>query len=378
MRIAIVHETWESSGAARCARDLEKLLRQRHEVMFFPRMSGGIKETPASLFQGLANFSPDVVNCHSFYTDLPYSILAELSKRYPVCYTVHDPRPIGTFDTPCWDCTQNDWCMRCPMVSSRFPKPWNWFARRRIASRLCHWRCAPDLVMIAPSQWLADRLALQELRRFRIETIPNGVDLDRFSPAAPVRERFGLPSDGPVLLHLAVPDEPWTVNDRKGLPYLTEAFVEHVLPRIPSATLAVAGERVAPNHPSVRPLGRVRQENLPDLLRSVDVFVAATLADNLPYTVMEAMACGTPVVAFAVGGVPEQIVNGETGVLTPPRNARALGEAIATLLATPERMAEFGRNARRRAEQLYPMNAFVGRYEALFAQMACANKRLSQ
>jgi glycosyltransferase involved in cell wall biosynthesis len=370
MRIAIVHEAWQFSGAARCALDLDRELRARHDVEYFPRTPAGIAESPEAIFLGLAEFAPDVVNCHSFWGNLPYSSLARLSRLYPVCFTVHDPRPIGTFETPCWECSHNAWCVRCPMVGGRLPKPWNWFARERIVKRLCHARCAANLTIVAPSKWMADRLANQELRRFSIRTIPNGIDLEKFSPGPAVRERFGLPPDVPVLLHIAAGEKQWVVNDRKGLPYLAEAFIESVLPRFPSAVLAVAGERLVPNHPNVRPVGKVTQDDLPDLLRSSDVFVSATLADNLPYTVLEAMGCARPVVAFCVGGVPEQIVDGQTGLLTPPRDAGPLGAALVSLLSAPDRLAAMGRAGRQRAEQVYGMDTFVARYEGLYRELS--------
>src|SRR5262249_15436514 len=141
----------------------------------------------------------------------------------------------------------------------------------RIVKRIAHARCARDLTIVAPSKWMAHRLAEQELRRFSIRTIPNGIDLEKFSPGPASRERFGLPPDVPVILHIAAGEKHWIVNDRKGLPYLAEAFIETVVPRFPSAILAVAGERLVPNHPNVRPIGKVAQDDLPDLFRSSDI-----------------------------------------------------------------------------------------------------------
>src|SRR5262249_35857280 len=156
--------------------------------------------------------------------------------------------------------------------------------------------------------------------RFVSHHIPYGIDLDHFRPGTSNRAAFGLPEHDPIILHVAWPAGRDALNLRKGLPDLREAFIDHVLPLHPRARLAVAGDSFAPNLPNVLPLGMVGQDRLPELLRSVDVFVTATLADNLPYTVLEAMACGIPVVGTSVGGVPEQIVEGVTGHLAPPSN----------------------------------------------------------
>lgn len=372
MRIAIVHELW-GAGAGRCARDLQNQLGRSHEVEYFPQNA---HDTVHSVLHGLNEFKPAIVNCHSFYGGLPYSILAEISRRYPTCFTVHDPRPIGTMEVVCWTCDHNDWCIRCPMIRSRWRKLIrNTFFRQRIQKRLCHLRCAKDMAVVTPSEWMASRLKNQELKRFRFVTIPNGIDLERFRPLSSDRAKYNLPTDAIVLLHLAWHAGPWAINHRKGLQYLAEAFVKYVVPHFPSAVLAVAGESFAPNHPNVRPLGMIEQEELPSLLSSVDIFVLPTLADNFPYTILEAMACGKAVVASCVGGVPEQVVDGETGFLVPSRDSSKLGEALIRLLSDPKKIMEFGKAGRYRAERLFAMPKFIQTYEALFEKLAIPQHR---
>ncbi len=365
MKIAIINEHW-GAGAARTARDLERELGKRHDVLFFPRTKA--PETPDSVFEGLAHFQPDVVNIHSFYGGLPYEFLPELSRRYPVCWTVHDPRPIGTMETECWECNRNTTCLRCPLISSRFQKVFfNRYFRERMHKRRCHARCKGNISIVTPSQWLAERLRQQELKRFPVTCIPNGVDLARFTPGNGDRSRFGIPQNGVILLHLAW-HLGWKINERKGLRFLAEAFSEHVLPQVDNAYLAVAGERFMPNLPNVIPLGMVNHDDLPDLFSSVDLFVSPTLADNFPYTIIEAMACGKPVIASRVGGIPEQIADGRTGLLVAPGNSRELGEALVKFLSDGNR-ANYGIAARRMAEANLSMDAFVGAYESCLLKL---------
>jgi hypothetical protein len=138
MKIAIVHENWDA-GAARCARDLERGLAASHEVAYFPH--DGCSSADQSLRE-LDSFRPDVINCHSFYGHLPYSFLSRVSRRYPTCFTVHDPRPIGTIDITCWDCDRNTWCLRCPLVPGRWRKLLaNKYLRQRSWKRFQHLRC---------------------------------------------------------------------------------------------------------------------------------------------------------------------------------------------------------------------------------------------
>jgi glycosyltransferase involved in cell wall biosynthesis len=373
MKIAIVHENWDA-GAARCARDLERGLAASHVVAYFPR--DGCSSAQEILGE-LNSFCPDVINCHSFYSHLPYSFLATVSKRYPTCFTVHDPRPIGTIDITCWNCDRNTWCLRCPLVGGRFRKIFaNKYFRQRSWKRLQHLRCGRDLRIVSPSHWLRRRLEHQELRRFELKTIPYGIDLERFRPIPEAREKLGLSPDAPLVLHIAASERTGQYSERKGLKYVTAAFQSHVIPHVQCAVLAVAGEDSVPNHPWVRPLGKLAQDDLPAWLSAADIFVSATVADNLPYTILEAMGCGRPVIASAIGGVPEQVIDGESGLLFPSRDSDALGEAMTALLLDPARRHAYGAASRRRAEALFGMPRFIASYESLFDEMVATRQVL--
>lgn len=366
MRIAIVHENW-GAGAARCAQDLAKELRHRHDVLYFPRSSA---ETPASIAAELSRFKPDVVHCHSFYGNLPYGFLQQVSQRYSTCFTVHDPRPIGTIDLTCWDCEQNTTCRRCPLVGAT----WRQFLRnpyyiQRRLKREVHNGCSSSMQIVAPSRWMMRRLERQELNRFKLNHIPYGIDLGHFRPILDSRAEFDFPADRPIILFSAWYESKRSVGSRKGLPDLAVAFIEQILPQMPNAILAVAGESFVPNHPNVRPLGLVPLDRLPRLLSAADVYVLPTLADNLPYTILEAMGCGVPVVATNVGGIPEQIVHGETGLVVPPSDPHELAAAILRILSDSQTARSMGANGRKRALTLYSMAKFVAAHEVLFQEL---------
>ncbi len=217
---------------------------------------------------------------------------------------------------------------------------------------------------------MLERLNAQELARFHLRHIPYGIDLKRFDKTEPCRSEFGLPSDRPVILFSSWYETRRSIGHRKGLADLAEAFTERVAPKHPEAILAVAGESFVPNHPNVRPLGMVGLDRLPRLLSAVDLYVLPTLADNLPYTILEAMGCGLPVVATNVGGIPEQVVHGETGLLVSPGSPAELGDAIVTMLSDPEAARMMGRCGRVRAERLFSMDRFVAAYEVLLTDLA--------
>jgi glycosyltransferase involved in cell wall biosynthesis len=370
MRIAIIHELW-GAGAARCAQDLRRELGRVHDVLYFPRSKS--YEEVEGILDELARFRPEVVNCHSFYGNLPYEFLSVVSRLYATCFTVHDPRPIGTLQVECWSCNENATCRKCPLVAPA----WRQFLRNpyfklRKLKRHTHARCASNMRVVAPSQWMMDRLKAQELNRFDLQCIPYGIDLNHFKRLENSRAEFALPEDRPIILFSAWYETPRAVGIRKGLADLAVAFLEHILPVMPSAVLAVAGESFVPNHPNVRPLGMVSLERLPQLLSAADVYVLPTLADNLPYTVLEAMGCGVPVVATNVGGIPEQVAHGETGFLVPPAMPTELASSILSMLSSPAKARSMGTNGRRRAEALYSMGSFVSAYERLFQDLAGA------
>jgi glycosyltransferase involved in cell wall biosynthesis len=369
IKIAIINEIC-TAGAARCARDIEHHLSPDFSPRYYPRDTG---ETLMSLRQNLQSFGPDVVHCHSYYGDLPYSFLADISRQYPTCFTVHDPRPVGAIhpgSTVCWNCPRGNWCLRCALVSRPrklfLLNPYFW---KRLYKRSVHWRTSPGLHIIAPSRWMEQRLLASELRRFPITHIPYGVDLEFFHNIPDARQKLNLSLFTPYLLYVAHTGGGWTPNPRKGLNYLADAFLQVLLPAIPDVRLLVAGEGLIPNHPQIQGLGFVSQDILPLYYSAANVFVAPTLADNLPYTVLEAMSCGTPVVASDIGGVSEEVEQGVTGYLVPSAQAMKLGTTLLRLLEDQTAQKKMGRAARRRVEQHFGMGTFVRRHEELYRKM---------
>ncbi len=374
-KIAIINEKY-TAGATRCARDLEQQLSISHQVRYYPRHAG---ETTDSVLRDLTSFTPDIVHLHSYYGDFPYSFLAKISHRYPACFTPHDPRPIGTFHPSsfvCWDCPRSNWCFRCALVprwrKALLLNPFFWL---RLKKRYWNWRIAENLTIISPSKWLQQRLLQMEFRRFDIHHIPYGIDMKHFSLIPDARTRLGLPLHRKIILYVAYTGIEWVSNPRKGLYYLADAFVQTILPQHPEAILLVVGEGLVPNHPNVKPAGLVDQKMLPLYYSAADIFVIPTLADNLPYTVLEAMGCEAPVVASSVGGVPEEVHDGVTGKIVPPGNSHALGRALLSMLKDPDRAKELGRAGRRQIEQTFSMESFIQKYEELYANILTRSQR---
>lgn len=190
------------------------------------------------------------------------------------------------------------------------------------------------------------------LRRPRaVDVVPFGVDVEQFRPAvAPAKEpRIGTLRHlervyGIDILLAAVP------SVAAALPALE--VVVGGAGSCRQALLAQARRLDIARH--VRLLGSVRHEQAPELLRSLQVFAVPSRAESFGVAAIEAQACGVPVVASRVGGLPEVVVDNETGLLVPPGDPAALATALLSLLSDSERRAAYGAAARRWAVERFP------------------------
>ncbi len=186
------------------------------------------------------------------------------------------------------------------------------------------------------SQWLQKEARKSALFQSKeVFHLPMGVNTDRYLPgdSQGARHRLGLPADGLVFLFVAM-----NVNDkRKGFHLLSQALTR-LAEQLPSdvhqeITLAVLGKFDADQQAAlpfrVHPLGfRTDLRDILEAYQAANLFILPSLEDNLPNTVLEAMSCETPVVAFDSGGVPEMIDHGQNGLLAASGNADALCEAL--------------------------------------------------
>ena len=117
----------------------------------------------------------------------------------------------------------------------------------------------------------------------------------------------------------------------------------------------------------VRLLGERR--DIPALLSAADIHVSASWYESFPNNILEAMCAGLPTVATRVGGVPEQVVDGETGILVPAQNPRALSEALLALTLDRERREAMGRAGRARVQAEFPIERSVGALQQIYQRV---------
>ena len=312
----------------------------------------------------------DIVHLHnvhgSYFNPL---ILPMLSRRYCTIWTLHDIWALTGHCAHSFDCGRwQEGCGRCPSVKeypalSRDTSGFQWRVKRAIYRR-------SDLTVVAPSRWL-QRLAGQSiLSHCDIRYIPNGVDVAVFRPMGrrATRRALGLPEACTLVLCVAtgVATSPY-----KGFDYLVRAL--RSLER-PGVLLVIVGggspvSREAVDGHDVVNVGRVEDEQrMARYYACADVLAFASLAENCPLAVLEAMSCGTPVVAFEVGGIPDLVQHGVSGYLARARDVGDLASGIRLSLEQPDTLRAWGHAARERVLNNFTLDRQVQCYLDLYAE----------
>jgi glycosyltransferase involved in cell wall biosynthesis len=293
----------------------------------------------------LVPWTPDVVhvhNLHGGYFDL--RVLPELARRTRLVATLHDAWLLTghcahPFDSDGW----LRGCGNCPHLGT-YPRlfrdgtAFNLERKRSIYAGL-------ELTVVTPSQWLMEMVERSVLApaAVRRKVVPYGIDLDVFSPRP--RDR----SEPPQLVFAA---QGGRANEFKDYPTLEEAL--RLLDR--EVELVALGDPPVPT------------EEVARRLREADLYVHPARADTFPNAVLEALACGAPVVASRVGGIPEQVTD-ETGILVEPGDPGALAAAIEELLADPTRRERMGAAAAADARQRFSRDRQLDDYLELYAEL---------
>lgn len=237
--------------------------------------------------------------------------------------------------------------------------------------RLKHWAHAAMIDQyIAVSNSLKNELCRNlGVSEAKVSVVPNGIRLAPFrEPAdASLREQLTKGRDLPLVF------TPARLHAQKGHAFLLQAAA-----LVPDAIFLLAGD--GPERSALERLCRQigledrviflgQRDDVPRLLASCDLFVLPSLFEGMPLSVIEAMAAGKPVVATAVGGTNEIVVDGSTGVLTPPMDAPALASAIRAMLADRAMSARMGEAGRERAIEMFSAEAMVRRVAEVYDEV---------
>lgn len=313
--------------------------------------------------------SADIIqlyNTHGGY--FSQRILPQLARIAPIVWRLSDMWPMTGHCAYSGACEKwRDGCSPCPDLGSYPP------ISRDSAGFL--WKQKQSLyrqsnpTIVAPSSWI-ENLARQSplFAGFNVHRIPNGLDLSIFRPidrhsACAV---LGLDPSRPTLLFSAhVVDD----NPRKGSGLLMEALNRMTSIQNAQVILAgIGGEKwrgKIPHH--VVPLGFLADDRLIAAANAAaDAVVVPSTSENLANSIIEAMACGKPVVAFDAGGIRDAVVPEQTGLLVPVSDTEALAAALERVLIDPEVRGRLGRNALAFAQQEYDSKRQANRFETLY------------
>lgn len=248
-----------------------------------------------------------------------------------IVWTLHDMWPFTGICHHAGSCTHyNQACGMCPYLQKPSRKDLSntiFLEKQKIYSK-------GSITFVACSNWLR-QLANQSplTKNGKVVSIPNPIDTEIYFPQNKfaIRKKHNLPPDKKIILFAAAKAS----DKRKGIDYLAAASKllsdkkdDLLFLIVGSQGDEIASNLAVPSHVA----GYVSSENMPELYNAADLFVTPSLQENLPNTIMEAMACGTPCVGFEIGGIPEMIQHQETGYVAQYKNAEDFADGIRLLL----------------------------------------------
>ena len=339
---------------------------------------------------GLAPTPPDILHCHNLhggYFDL--RALSWLSRQVPTVVTLHDAWLLSGHCAHSLDCER--WrigCGQCPDLTL--------YPSVRHDATAYNWRRKLDiyrngrLYVATPSRWLMNKVegSMLALAIAEARVVPNGVDLDLFHPTTDrkeVRASLGLPHDAKIVLFAA---NGICANIWKDYRTLRAAISRVAAPADGQRLFFVAlgedgpSERVGQAEIHFVPY-QIVPEAVARYYQAADLYIHAARADTFPNTVLEALACGTPVIATAVGGIPEQVkglrtdggsLNSHrreeaTGLLTSPGDAEELKLRIEQVLGDEPLRLQLSINAAADARRRFRLGQQVDAYLSWYQEI---------
>lgn len=318
----------------------------------------------------------DILNFHNLHGDyFNYLAIPQLTRNKPAVWTLHD---MWSFTGHCaysYDCDR--WkigCGNCPYLDT---VPSTGRDNTRLEWKLKNWAYHQSkLTIITPSKWLTELAKQSLLKDLPIYHIPNGIDTLAYQPLDPQQCRavLGISPEKKVLMFVAQ-----GLNDpRKGgqkILQLLDEFPVTLKKDLVLITLGEGGE----NQSEISGiqnlnLGYVSGDRLKSIAYSAaDLFIFPTRADNLPLVLQESMACGTPMISFNIGGVPDLVRPEITGYLARLDNWQDFRDKILQLLEDNNQRQKMALSCREIALKEYSLNLQVQRYKEIYQQLLCKN-----
>jgi glycosyltransferase involved in cell wall biosynthesis len=316
----------------------------------------------------------DLLNFHGIHGQFfSYLALPSLTVNKPAVFTVRDMWPLTGHCAVNYDCER--WklgCGRCPYPDAPPALPTKRDSTH-IEWKLKNWAYSHSrLTVVTLSRRMTEQAQQSMLGRFPIHHIPNGVDTEAYRPLDPdlCRSALGIPAKKKVLMFAA-----GHLNRQNKGSDLLAAALQGLPPALKAEIILLllgeGGEAIADAFDvPILPLGYVGGHRFKALAYSAaDLFILPTRGEGLPNVLLESMACGTPMVSFDVGGVPDLVRPGVTGYLARPEDAQDLRHGIFQLLEDAPRQQVMSQQCRAIAVEEYAVELEVQRYIALYHEV---------
>jgi glycosyltransferase involved in cell wall biosynthesis len=343
-----------------------KFYRQRDDTTF------SLQWLPDGIAQKVIQSEPDVINLH--WTGEAFIQVETIAKfNRPLVWSLHD---MWAFTGGCHysqDCDRyTASCGACPQLHSSE----NWDLSRWVWQRKAKALRNLNLTIVTLSSWLGKCARSSSLfKELRVELIPNGIDTTKYRAIERqvARELLQLPQEKQLVLFGSVKA---TRDKRKGFHLLQPALQDlsksgwH-----DELELVIFGASQPDNPPEfgfkVHYLGTLSDDlSLALVYSAADVFVLPSTQENLANTVMEAIACGIPCVAFNIGGMPDMIEHQKNGYLAQPYKIEDLAQGIAWVLENEDRYHKLSYRAREKVEHEFTLEIQSHRYLSLFTEIS--------
>lgn len=273
----------------------------------------------------------DVIHIH--WVQNSYVTLNTLKKlqllNKPIIWTLHD---MWAFTGGCHyniDCRKFETsCQACPQLTNTSVIDFSKLTFNKKAEVI-----KKEIQIVCPSNWLAEEAKQSSLlKNNKVEVIPYNIDFDLFKPIEKnlARKEFGISEDKKIILFVSMNLE----DERKGFKWFKEAILNlenSILNWTDTHEILAIGRHSETKHfnTKIHYTGRLSNtEMISKAYAAADVFVAPSEQDNLPNTVIESLACGTPIVAFNIGGMPDMIDHKQNGYLAEFKNTQELMQGI--------------------------------------------------
>lgn len=314
----------------------------------------------------------DVLNLHCIHEGFfNYLALPSLTKSKPAVFTFHDMWAFTGHCAYSYDCDR--WkigCGKCPYPETspsikRDGTRWEWKLKKWAYNN-------SNLAVATPSKWMAEQAKQSMFNCFPIHHIPYGLDTKTYQPldSEQCRSLLEIPTGKKVLMFAAE-----KLNDpRKGgdlILKVLQSLPESLKAETVLLLLGGSGEAIAEiTGFQTFNLGYLNHARLMAIAYSAaDLLLFPSRGDNLPLILQESMACGTPMVSFKVGGVPDLVRPGITGYLAEPENVEDFRDGIVQLLEDEPLRSYMSQQCREIAVKEYSLELYVQRYVELYRQL---------